>query len=555
MVWSALEAQAHAAGGARSLGGVGSPWAVLAWAALLVAIVVSFRPAVPVVWGDTPSFVESALQTLEAGKPTVAGGRDPGYPAFLAEMFALGGDLGTVVRLQQAAWAILMLVLAATAQAVTRNAAGLVPIILVAMYPGLLLLRNVLTADLLFAVFLNLAMAGLLVATCVGKAARCYAVAASILCAALAACFRSQGILVPIAAIVVGIRLARPDTYARLAVMALSIAAALALLAAGSRFGASDSDQASVVFVPKTLFCNHLNIELASDAARREIASAAGDRVDAAMARLATDFAADPGHWRVLGFFGDACLFDTALDRDLAGGSGNAASAATAYRRIFLAALRDRPLAYAAKFARQMAYGASVAWPIYGLDPAIPVSTDDVPHVSDILARHGRAVQPIDLQGGPVRIGPLSDFPIFSAWLFRALSIAFIVAILFWTMTVAWRRRSDFSTRAGVVIVMWAASIVTAAAVHTLDVARYLVPAVPMVGIMLSLFAVELAETIACRDCRRFGLPSPPIRNKMSRHSRAFVPLGGPARYRGNSPSRPLAKRLRSAQRSTRRIP
>jgi hypothetical protein len=199
----------------------------------------------------------------------------------------------------------------------------------------------------------------------------------------------------------------------------------------------------------------------------------------------------------VLGFFGDACLFDTALDRDLAGGSGNAASAATAYRRIFLAALHDRPLAYAAKFARQMAYGASVAWPIYGLDPAIPVSTDDVPHVSDILARHGRAVQPIDLQGGPVRIGPLSDFPIFSASLFRALSIAFIVAILFWTVTVAWRRRSDFSTRAGVVIVMWAASIATAAAVHTLDVARYLVPAVPMVGIMLSLFAVELAETIA----------------------------------------------------------
>src|ERR1700719_4922913 len=100
---------------AASLGGVGSPWpwAVLAWAALLVAIVVSFRPAVPVIWGDTPAFVESALQTLEAGRPTVAGGRDPGYPAFLAETFALGGDLATVVRLQQAAWAVLMLALAA----------------------------------------------------------------------------------------------------------------------------------------------------------------------------------------------------------------------------------------------------------------------------------------------------------------------------------------------------------------------------------------------------------------------------------------------------------
>ena len=480
------------------MGHIESPWAVLAWAALLVAIVVSFRPAVPVIWGDTPAFVESALQTLEAGRPIVAGGRDPGYPVFLAVTFALGGDLSTVVLLQQAAWAVLMLALAATAHAATRNAAGLVPIILVAAYPGLLLLRNVLTADLLFAVFLNLAVAGLLVASCVGKAARCYAVAASILCAALAACFRSQGILVPIAAIVVGACLARPDTSARRAAIALSVAAALALLAAGSRFGASDSDEASVVFVPKTLFCNHLNIELASDAARREIMSAAGDRADATMARLAADFAAEPASWPVLGFFGDACLFDTALDRDLGDGTGNGDGAAAAYQRIFLAALRDRPLAYAAKFVRQMAYGASVAWPVYGLDdPAIPVSTDDVPHVSDIMARHGRAMQPIDLQGGPVRIGLLSDLPGCSVYLFRSLSIAFVIAVLFWTVAAVRRRRPEFVTRAGIVIVMWAASIATAAAVHTLDVARYLVAAVPMVGILLSLFAVELAETIA----------------------------------------------------------
>ena len=231
------EASARITGGAASLGGIGvpRPWTVLAWAALLAAIVVSFRPAVPIVWGDTPSFVESALRTLEAGKPTVAGGRDPGYPAFLAVTFAFGGDFGTVVRLQQAAWAVLMLVLAATAQAATRNAGGLVPIILVAMYPGLLLFRNVLTAELLFAVFLNLAVVGLLIATCVGKAARCYAVATSILCAALAACFRSQGILVPIAIVLVGARLAWPDTAARVAVIAASVTAALALLVAGSR--------------------------------------------------------------------------------------------------------------------------------------------------------------------------------------------------------------------------------------------------------------------------------------------------------------------------------
>ena len=95
------EAPARRTGGAASLGGIRfpRPWTVLAWAALLVAIVVSFRPAVPVIWGDTPPFLESALRTLDAGRPTVAGGRDPGYPVFLAVTFALGGGLGTVVRL------------------------------------------------------------------------------------------------------------------------------------------------------------------------------------------------------------------------------------------------------------------------------------------------------------------------------------------------------------------------------------------------------------------------------------------------------------------------
>jgi hypothetical protein len=408
--------------------------------------------------------------------------------------------------MQQAAWAVLILALAATAQAATRNAAALVPLILVATYPGLLLFRNVLTAELLFAVFLNLAMAGLLVATCVGKAARCWLVGASVLCAALAACFRSRGVLVPSAAVLVGASLARPDTSARLAVIAVSVAAALALLAAGSRFGASNSDEASVVFVPKTLFCNHLDIVLASDAARREIVSAAGARADVTMARLAADFATEPGRWPVLGFFGDACLFDTALDRDVADDTGNAVGAAAAYRRIFLAAVRDRPLAYAGKFVRQMAYGASVAWPPYGLDPAIPVSTDDVPHVSDIMTRHGRVAQPIDLQGGPVRIGLLSDLPGISTNLYMALSIAFVIAVIIWTVTALRRRRPGFSTRAGIVMVMWAASIATAAGVHTLDVWRYLIPAVPMVGLMLSLCAVELAETIACQ---RRGLISP----------------------------------------------
>jgi hypothetical protein len=127
------------------------------------------------------------------------------------------------------------------------------------------------------------------------------------------------------------------------------------------------------------------------------------------------------------------------------------------------------------------------------------VSTDDVPHVSDIMMRHGRSVQPIDPQGGPVRIGLLCDLPGISACLFRALSAAFVIAVIFWMVTAMRRQRAGFVTRAGIVFVMWAASIAIVAGVHTLDVWRYLIPGVPMVSLMLSLFAVELAETIACQ--------------------------------------------------------
>jgi hypothetical protein len=214
------------------------------------------------------------------------------------------------------------------------------------------------------------------------------------------------------------------------------------------------------------LFCNHLNIVLASDAARAEITSRAGQRTDATMARLAAEAAAEPGRWPVLGFFGDTCLFDTALDRDLAGDNGNAVGAAAAYRRIFWVALRDRPLAYAAKFVRQMAFAAVLAWPPYGLNPTIPVSTDDVPHVSDIITQHGFAARLNDLHGEPIPLGLLSDLPRISTYLLQ---------------------------------VMWVASIATAAAAHTLDVWRYLIPSVPMVGLTLSLLVAELADAVVPR--------------------------------------------------------
>src|SRR5262249_12279112 len=201
---------------------------LLLWAILVVAIVVSFRPLIPVIWDDGQHNVKSAFLTLEAGRSIVVGGRDPGYPIFLAMTFAMGGDLGSVVLSQQAAWAALILALAATAQTVTRSAYSLGPIILLAMYPGLLIFRNIIAPETFYTVFLNLAVLGLLLATNVKNAIRCWLVAVAIIMAALAACFKIRGILVPIAVTSLGLWIAWPYTPRRFALIVLACTTALA---------------------------------------------------------------------------------------------------------------------------------------------------------------------------------------------------------------------------------------------------------------------------------------------------------------------------------------
>src|SRR5260370_4980768 len=105
-------------------------------------------------------------------------------------------------------------------------------------------------------------------------------------------------------------------------------------------------------------------------------------------------------------------------------------------------------------FRCKMLWGPGSRRPPTAPAPAIPVSTDDVPHVSDIMTRHGLTIQPVDLQGGPVRIGLLSDLPGISAYLYRALSTAFVIAVMILTVAALRRRRAAFVTRGGVRIVL-----------------------------------------------------------------------------------------------------
>jgi hypothetical protein len=471
------------------------------WAILVAAIITSLRPPVPVIWGDTPPFLESALRTLEAGRLTVVGGRDPGYPTILALTFDLNGDLRTVVLLQEAAYAALILAVAMTAQIVAGSPYALLPVILLAMYPGVLMFRNVITAEMFYLVFLTLAVLGLLLATSAKEALRLWLIAAAILFAALATCCKSQGLFALVAVIALGFWIARQSTPRRLAPVVFACVAALALLMTLSRVGVSPSDRASAVFVAKTFFCNHLNIVFASQAARREIAAVAGGDADEFTARLAADFASKRNSWPMLGFFGDECFFDAGLDQYLTKTRENPTDArphgiAASYWRIFLTAILDRPLLYVGKIARQMAYGASVAWPPYGLEPTIPVSTDDVVHVAEITSRHGVPALASSLAERSVRGWILGDLGWVSIALFRGLSAAFIACGVLWIIAAASTRYPVFSVRGGILIVLWLASILSSAAAHTLDIWRYLIPSTPMVALILSLSGVELAKAI-----------------------------------------------------------
>jgi hypothetical protein len=479
------------------------------WVILIAAIIASLRPPIPVIWGDTPPFLESALRTLETGRLTVVGGRDPGYPAILALTFGLDGDLRTVVVLQEAMCTVLILALAATAQTVAGSPYALLPVILLAMYPGVLMFRNIITAEMFYVVFLTLAMLGLLLARNAKEVIRFWLIGGAVFCAALATCCKSQGFFVLVAVMGLGFWIAWPYTPRRLAPIMFSCVAALALVLTLSRFGVSPSDRGSVVFVAKTFFCNHLDIVFASKAGRRALAAAAGDSADAFSTRLATDFASKRNSWPILGFFGDECFYDTGLDQYLARGDPPDArphDIAASYWRIFLAAILDRPLLYIRKIAHQIAYGASVAWPPYGLEPTIPVSTDDVVHVDEIMSRHGLPTYASTISDRPVRGWFLGNLGWVSTGLFRSLSAAFVAAGVFWIIATASGRYSAFSVRGGIIIVMWLASILTSAVAHTLDIWRYLVPSTPMVALMLSLSGVAFAKAVGVY---RRQLPGP----------------------------------------------
>ena len=467
---------------------------LLWWALLALAIALSVRAPAPVIWGDSPPFLESALRTLETRRPVVVGGRDAGYPEFLAANFALGGDLVSSVVVQMGLWLVLIVALAATVRILTGRAYALLPIIVLAMYPGLLIYRNVIAAEMLYAAFLGFAAIALLFGLAAGALTRCVMTCIGLQCAAAAACCKSQGFAVLVVAGVVALLANRSSGILRQVALILACVLAVGIVATASRIGASSSDDASRLFVPKTLFCNHADIILASEPARALIEKAAGANGGRMLARLASDMQLRPEAWPILGFFGDQCLFDPVLDQYLS--AGGAQHARKVYLAAFARGILDRPLLYLRKLGRQFYYGAWSSWPAHGLEPSIPYSSDDIPHIAAILRQHGFAASTAELSK-PVKTWLLSDLGPISIALFELLSLLFVASAAL-ALVLAWGgQQQQFVIQAGVLLSLWAASTFPSAAVHTLDIKRYLIPATPIVALLLSLTLIELVEMLA----------------------------------------------------------
>ena len=224
------------------------------WALLALAIALSVRAPAPVISGDSPPSLESALRSLETRRPVVVGGRDAGLPEFLAANFALGGDLVSSVVVQMGLWLVLIAALAATVRILTGRAYALLPIIVLADVSGILpFTRNVIAAEMLYAAFLGFAAIALLFGLAAGALTRCVMTCIGLQCAAAAACCKSQGFAVLVVAGVVALLANRSSGILRQSPSILACALAVGIVATASRIGASSSDDASRLFGAKNV--------------------------------------------------------------------------------------------------------------------------------------------------------------------------------------------------------------------------------------------------------------------------------------------------------------
>lgn len=153
------------------------------------------------------------------------------------------------------------------------------------------------------------------------------------------------------------------------AAIVLPLAIVLAAIAADRAIGARFSPREQALFGPRTAFCNHAHLVLATMTRRSNLQLQQGDAAfEAAFkAELQSQVASHNGGWTLLGFNGDLCTYSNALsallDRRFPEPGEQAWFLVASLAR---AALAD-PLPYAMKVLRQMAAGFLTAFPRFAI--------------------------------------------------------------------------------------------------------------------------------------------------------------------------------------------
>ena len=471
-----------------------------AWLATFLFIGLSLREPAPIFWDDSPAFVQSALISLANDFPTTVGGRDAGYPVVLAVVWALGGNLATVVGLQEAAWVVMLLLVAWTAVHVTDSHLSLILVVLLAIYPGGLIYRHIILADGLYSVALTASgcLAALAVRWHGGQ--RVAALAAGVLFAAVAACLKSSGLLAFVLVALFAILAMSRKLLCQSGMVIAGVMAASVLVAGSIYVRASSADPHSRIFIQKTFFCNHSNIFLASDAAKQRATALLGRGSGRFLALVQRDLESKKQVWPTLGFYGDACMFDGELDLLVeSGNSRGIEGISDVYRSLFIASLRDRPIDYARKIARQLRYGLVMAWPPHALGPTLTSSDGGYAAVAALLIQNKRPVESW-MSGKPSVSGWfLSTHGDLANYLFRAVSLLVAATVVMVPIGWVFRSRLDLIRLKQLTIVslIWLASISTAALSLTLDIWRYIASATPLAALIIVLGAALF------RDCFR----------------------------------------------------
>jgi hypothetical protein len=479
--------------------------AALAAAAILATVLGGTMSLAPLVWNDSTTFVSSALATLGSGTLQLHAGRGPGYVQLLAAMFKLPATLTDLVVLQYATWAATVALAAATVAWLLNWRHALLFVALVAGYPGIQYFQNLLMAESLYTSALTAALCLLLLgARATGVVRATVLLLGSIALAAAAGLLKIQG-LAPFTVIgAAALWLAwRPGLRKGAVLVTLLTCVAAAQLAGSLQAKSRSADADSSLFGPKTLFCIHLDLALASDTTAPLAQQAFGAKSATFLQSLRKDYASTTAQFKTLGFYADACQYDTEIDR-IGIESIGIEKLGRWYRDAFMASVARHPLGYVRKVAIQVAYGLKMSMPPLALGDSYASAPDQQAMVRRMMAEAGLPVS--DLGGGGAvgapafaRTEPVTSFVL------RLLSVAMSLALLAALAGILWGRwrKHPDATPALLAALVWFAQIGGVALTHTLDVWRYITPVVPA-GLLALVFAARIAADLwAQRRWRR----------------------------------------------------